>query len=194
MGRRWWSLRCSGNSLFIYLPVVEALIRQKLVTDEKLLKRICKRLVTSEKAGEQENERAFLVAELEHLELNLKKCQRMFRVHQQEITYYAERRIGLESEIMAVKAEIGALEVRLQEERAIRRNKDEYDKTTKEILKYSSTRDLQRNIEEVVGEIEALQQRQTEIQEFIEKHALAAYDALQALKSIKQNVDQELSF
>lgn len=106
-----------------------------------------------------------------------------------------------------MRTEIANLKDLLQREREIRRNKDAYDLIAREILTLPSREELYRwasdpfhrwrvtvrsLLESVESQIEQVNATQSEIQEHIERDAIAGYQAIQALKLAKRQVEIDL--
>jgi hypothetical protein len=133
-----------------------------------------------------------LQTELELLELCLVRQERSIQVHGIEEQYYKSEQTRLETERTALQEEIFSLKKVLEEERRLRSNKDEYDALAKKILKYPTRAELMGSLEEVEVDILAMANQQADIQRFIEKDALAGYEAIKAFKEVKKEVEIDL--
>lgn len=172
----------------------EAAIRQRLLTDEKLLKRIAKRYATLGMGAEGEISQmaVALYTELELFEMTFLKQERTLSIHDQEEQYYKNEQSRLETERLTLQNDIVCLKSVLEEEKRQRSNKDEYDMIAKEMLKYPNRTELQRSLAEVESEIESIASQQGEIQRFIEKDALAGFEVIRMAKEVKKEVESDL--
>ncbi|KAJ2719348.1 hypothetical protein GGI07_005260 [Coemansia sp. Benny D115] len=157
------SAKTEGNSL-APLTTVEAILRSRLLVDDRSLRRCLRQLSTAcsryQKLTAEETQEAAerVLREVRWFEHTTQIALQSQARCEKELHAYAEQTRDLEDAISTAELEVSRLGDRLEESRSHKRHKIAYDEIAAEANKRPSRQKLQTEIDDLYAEIEQLQQ------------------------------------
>jgi len=172
-------------------------IRNRLVIEERPLKRIIKKFNTllgqykSASREEWNSSLESLLIMIETLEINLHRSKQIYEMNDKEVREYKLKTENIEKRIIEGKIEIEELKKQLDLSKEERKNKLEYDEMARNINKYPSRSQIEKHMETLNKQIEMLEKEHSYYEETInlrkkQFHTLLV-SADEILYSIKQN-------
>ncbi|KAJ3097316.1 hypothetical protein HK100_005385 [Physocladia obscura] len=175
----------------------EAIIRVRLATDQRPLKKLVRRFVSLKRAAETsqspETRQLLLSAFLTDLalyEVNiLTKQSHIQRMNVAQQNDFREDLDSVKNEIEQTRTDIGTLKDELENEKSRRAHMLEYDIVAKKCIEIQSREESERNMAALQQEIESLNMQKQKIQEALDYRKLLFKNVVNALHTMKEAIE-----
>jgi len=180
----------------------DALLQWRLLVKEFTLKAVSKTFINlqtnvasklqDENSVSLEQDLYLLMKDLVSFDFNtIKKLDIIWTSNQNQLEAYKEEYLNKENEIEKTKKEIEKLKIELEEEKQIRKNKEEYEILGGVINSFPSRSETQKEIEQLHGEIESLLNEETSINTKIDLRTKQFQLLLFAIHQLEQTLESE---